>query len=196
MQSQFGFVVLPTKPLWQCPLPYGLVQWGSKYWTYPVFKWSKMGWLLNVLFFRSHSNGGTKWRPFCHKPLKYCPIFEWWGHSKSDLQYVQFLTGWISDPCCILFQVEFLFFRFTHENIIDIRDILRTASIDLMKDVYIVQCLMETDLYKLLKTQVHSLCKYYTTFLCPPKSILYRKCLQLGFNTEDCNSGYIWIPNI
>ena len=25
---------------------------------------------------------------------------------------------------------------------------------DLMKDVYIVQCLMETDLYKLLKTQV------------------------------------------
>lgn len=26
-------------------------------------------------------------------------------------------------------------------------------SIDQMKDVYIVQCLMETDLYKLLKTQ-------------------------------------------
>lgn len=43
--------------------------------------------------------------------------------------------------------------RFKHENIIDIRDILRVGSVDQMKDVYIVQCLMETDLYKLLKTQ-------------------------------------------
>ncbi|CAH2073414.1 unnamed protein product, partial [Iphiclides podalirius] len=43
--------------------------------------------------------------------------------------------------------------RFKHENIIDIRDILRAETIDQMKDVYIVQCLMETDLYKLLKTQ-------------------------------------------
>jgi len=39
-------------------------------------------------------------------------------------------------------------------QIIDIRDILRAATIDQMRDVYIVQCLMETDLYKLLKTQV------------------------------------------
>ena len=44
--------------------------------------------------------------------------------------------------------------RFSHENIIDIRDILRAESQDSMRDVYIVQCLMETDLYKLLKTQV------------------------------------------
>ncbi|XP_041630613.1 mitogen-activated protein kinase ERK-A isoform X4 [Drosophila kikkawai] len=44
--------------------------------------------------------------------------------------------------------------RFKHENIIDIRDILRVDSIEQMRDVYIVQCLMETDLYKLLKTQV------------------------------------------
>jgi len=44
--------------------------------------------------------------------------------------------------------------RFKHENIIDIRDIIRSTDIDQMKDVYIVQCLMETDLYKLLKTQV------------------------------------------
>merc|ERR1719158_2542881 len=43
--------------------------------------------------------------------------------------------------------------RFNHENIIDIRDILRAPTADLMRDVYIVQCLMETDLYKLLKTQ-------------------------------------------
>ncbi|KAH9396251.1 Mitogen-activated protein kinase 1 [Tyrophagus putrescentiae] len=43
--------------------------------------------------------------------------------------------------------------RFKHENIIDIRDIIRATNISRMKDVYIVQCLMETDLYKLLKTQ-------------------------------------------
>ena len=40
-----------------------------------------------------------------------------------------------------------------NQQIIDIRDILRVDSIDQMKDVYIVQALMETDLYKLLKTQ-------------------------------------------
>ena len=44
--------------------------------------------------------------------------------------------------------------RFDHENIIDIRDIIRAPTIDQMKDVYIVQCLMDSDLYKLLKTQV------------------------------------------
>ena len=33
---------------------------------------------------------------------------------------------------------------------------------DLMKDVYIVQCLMETDLYKLLKTQVTAVLPYST----------------------------------
>jgi len=43
--------------------------------------------------------------------------------------------------------------RFDHENIIDIRDIIRAPTIDQMKDVYIVQCLMDSDLYKLLKTQ-------------------------------------------
>ncbi|KAG9510274.1 Mitogen-activated protein kinase ERK-A [Fragariocoptes setiger] len=43
--------------------------------------------------------------------------------------------------------------RFNHENIIDIRDIISAQSIDQMRDVYIVQCLMETDLHKLLRTQ-------------------------------------------
>ncbi|XP_077996322.1 mitogen-activated protein kinase 1-like [Glandiceps talaboti] len=43
--------------------------------------------------------------------------------------------------------------RFKHENIINIQDIIRAKNIDHMKDVYIVQSLMETDLYKLLKTQ-------------------------------------------
>ena len=49
--------------------------------------------------------------------------------------------------------------RFNHENIIDIRDIIRASTMEQMKDVYIVQCLMETDLYKLLKTQVSFLFK-------------------------------------
>jgi len=43
--------------------------------------------------------------------------------------------------------------RFDHENIIDIKDIIRASTLEQMKDVYIVQCLMETDLYKLLRTQ-------------------------------------------
>ena len=51
--------------------------------------------------------------------------------------------------------------RFNHENIIDIRDILRADTIDSLRDVYIVQCLMETDLYKLLKTQVSLLIILY-----------------------------------
>lgn len=49
---------------------------------------------------------------------------------------------------------KFQKFLFLYFQIIDIRDILRVPSIEQMKDVYIVQCLMETDLYKLLKTQV------------------------------------------
>merc|ERR1719189_1698246 len=43
--------------------------------------------------------------------------------------------------------------RFQHENIIDIRDILRPVNIESLKDIYIIQCLMETDLNKHLKTQ-------------------------------------------
>ncbi|ELK34761.1 Mitogen-activated protein kinase 3 [Myotis davidii] len=43
--------------------------------------------------------------------------------------------------------------RFHHENVISIRDILRAPTLDAMRDVYIVQDLMETDLYKLLKSQ-------------------------------------------
>ena len=35
--------------------------------------------------------------------------------------------------------------RFNHENVIDIRDILRSASLDSMKDVYIVQVIMTPD---------------------------------------------------
>ena len=46
-----------------------------------------------------------------------------------------------------------LIFLFALSQIINIQDIIRAPTIDQMKDVYIVQCLMETDLHKLLKTQ-------------------------------------------
>uniref|UniRef100_H2ZA09 Mitogen-activated protein kinase n=1 Tax=Ciona savignyi TaxID=51511 RepID=H2ZA09_CIOSA len=46
-----------------------------------------------------------------------------------------------------------ILFSFNHENIICIKDIIRAPTLNEMKDVYIVQDLMETDLYKLLKTQ-------------------------------------------
>lgn len=41
----------------------------------------------------------------------------------------------------------------TPSQIIDIRDMINAPTVDMMKDVYIVQGLMETDLFKLLKTQ-------------------------------------------
>ncbi|CAF1544677.1 unnamed protein product [Adineta steineri] len=43
--------------------------------------------------------------------------------------------------------------RFRHENIINIQEVIRAQTIDQMKDIYIVQCLMECDLYKLLRHQ-------------------------------------------
>eukprot|EP01137_Pigoraptor_chileana_P007302 Opistho-2@52710 len=46
--------------------------------------------------------------------------------------------------------------RFNHENVIAIYDFIKPKSFEECKDVYIVQELMETDLYKLLKTQALS----------------------------------------
>ncbi|KAI6232663.1 Mitogen-activated protein kinase [Aphelenchoides fujianensis] len=43
--------------------------------------------------------------------------------------------------------------RFKHENIIEILAILHAPSVAQLKDIYIVQPLMETDLHKLLKQQ-------------------------------------------
>lgn len=40
-----------------------------------------------------------------------------------------------------------------HENIIDIKDFLCDNSLDSLRDIYIVQSLMETDLHKLLRSQ-------------------------------------------
>jgi len=43
--------------------------------------------------------------------------------------------------------------RLVHENIIDIQDMIKKDTIAELRDVYIVQGFMETDLFKLLKTQ-------------------------------------------
>lgn len=43
--------------------------------------------------------------------------------------------------------------RFNHENVIDIQEIIRSESAAHMKNIYIVQCLMDTDLHKALRTQ-------------------------------------------
>jgi mitogen-activated protein kinase 1/3 len=43
--------------------------------------------------------------------------------------------------------------RFKHENIINIQDIIHSNVFEQMKDVYLVQHLMECDMYKLIKYQ-------------------------------------------
>merc|ERR1719419_1229355 len=40
-----------------------------------------------------------------------------------------------------------------HENIIDIKDFICENSVETLKDIYIIQSLMETDLHKLLRSQ-------------------------------------------
>ena len=83
-------------------------------------------------FFRSAYDNETKTKV----AIKKISPFEHQTYCQRTLREIKILT------------------RFSHENIIDIRDIIRATTIDNMRDVYIVQCLMETDLYKLLKTQV------------------------------------------
>jgi mitogen-activated protein kinase 1/3 len=43
--------------------------------------------------------------------------------------------------------------RFKHENIINIQDIIHSNSFEQMKDIYLVQHLMECDMYKLIRYQ-------------------------------------------
>ena len=43
--------------------------------------------------------------------------------------------------------------RFKHENIINIQDVIRSNTFEQMKDIYLVQQLMECDMYKLIKHQ-------------------------------------------
>ena len=43
--------------------------------------------------------------------------------------------------------------RLKHENVINIQDIIRASVFEQMKDIYLVQQLMECDMYKLIKHQ-------------------------------------------
>lgn len=43
--------------------------------------------------------------------------------------------------------------RLKHENVINIQDIIRSSVFEQMKDIYLVQQLMECDMYKLIKHQ-------------------------------------------
>lgn len=80
--------------------------------------------------------------------LRNCSRF---AHSHRSFHFTSFLYVFL----LFFFFLFFLFSFCSHLSlqIIDIRDILRVDSIEQMRDVYIVQCLMETDLYKLLKSQ-------------------------------------------
>lgn len=58
--------------------------------------------------------------------------------------------------------------HFHHENIISILDILRPPSMDDFREVYLVQELMETDLHRVIRTQVLSddHCQYFIYQVC------------------------------
>lgn len=98
--------------------------------------------------------------------IKKISPFEHQTYSQRTLREIKILTRFkhenVSRTLCTntLRVVYFLLnivinISFSFAQIIDIRDIIRAPTIEQMKDVYIVQCLMETDLYKLLKQQVN-----------------------------------------
>lgn len=96
--------------------------------------------------------------------IKKISPFEHQTYSQRTLREIKILTrfkhenvSWTLQQFAlsIFFYVKSIVINISFsQQIIDIRDILRALNMEQMKDVYIVQCLMETDLYKLLKTQV------------------------------------------
>lgn len=108
-----------------------------------------------LLFFRSAYDNLTKTKV----AIKKISPFEHQTYCQRTLREIKILTRFKHENVWKIlpqiFSQSFEFIRFMFRQIIDIRDIIRSVDIDQMKDVYIVQCLMETDLYKLLKTQVH-----------------------------------------
>lgn len=110
------------------------------------------------LTYRSANDTLTKTRV----AIKKISPFEHQTYCQRTLREIKILTRFRhenvrSKLMIISFRIFNIFYnptiRVWSTQIIDIRDILRVESKELMKDVYIVQCLMETDLYKLLKTQ-------------------------------------------
>ena len=111
------------------------------------------------MWFNHSSEKGARITQKHGQPFKHCPYYakyrSAYDHETQTKVAIKKISPFEHQTYCqrTLREIKILT-RFNHENIIDIRDILRAPTVDLMKDVYIVQCLMETDLYKLLKTQV------------------------------------------
>ena len=68
--------------------------------------------------------------------IKKISPFEHQTYCQRTLREIKILTRFESRVRSLK---NFLTLRFNHENVIDIRDILRSTSLDSMKDVYIVQ---------------------------------------------------------
>jgi serine/threonine protein kinase len=62
--------------------------------------------------------------------------------------------------------------RFKHENIINMQDIIHSNVFEQMKDIYLVQHLMECDMYKLIRYQ--KLSKYVCCFS-PLRFVIYSR---------------------
>jgi len=72
--------------------------------------------------------------------------------DRSEIEFSPILLGLSNCLGCINCLGTYIL-SFADLQIIDIRDMINAPTVDMMKDVYIVQGLMETDLFKLLKTQ-------------------------------------------
>ena len=111
-----------------------------------------------MICFRSAYDNLTKTKV----AIKKISPFEHQTYCQRTLREIKILTRFKHENVICYIKLKFFFsissynFHF-FSQIIDIRDIIRSTDIDQMRDVYIVQCLMETDLYKLLKTQVSKL---------------------------------------
>jgi hypothetical protein len=67
--------------------------------------------------------------------IKKISPFEHQTYCQRTLREIKILTRYAASKVCCIQALP----RFNHENVIDIRDILRSPSLDAMKDVYIVQ---------------------------------------------------------
>jgi mitogen-activated protein kinase 1/3 len=81
--------------------------------------------------------------------------------------------------------------HFHHENIISILDILRPPSLENFNEVYLVQELMETDLYRVIRTQELSddHCQYFTYQVNVAYHTSWTNLQQILFSDSSCSQG-------
>ncbi|KRY37988.1 Mitogen-activated protein kinase 1, partial [Trichinella spiralis] len=118
---------------------YGMVQWqrlvGYRPNSWPIVNWKEASRMMDIIDFVLLQVSAYDRVTKARVAIKKISPFEHQTFCQRTLREIKILT------------------RFKHENIINIQDIINAPTIEQMKDIYIVQCLMETDLYKLLKTQ-------------------------------------------